>query len=234
MDEFGVLVESIGFKAHGKSAPMAKLKPKPESHFAGNTSINTPAFNDLSSLPVDELDGIFKSNLNIDKTRESQNSFGGDDIFGGPVSSSNQYGEIDLESVLNSSSNRANDSNSNLRDSVGSNAYEDLLGSQSRQSDSVDVFFGSQSRKSDSVDDLLGKLSAVFNGIGSETSAEEVAYDVGVGPHGDGYVDLTEFKLWNGVRRQRGKVTARRKSGCNCFLNLAKWDCRRRTKEAHE
>ncbi|KAK6114921.1 hypothetical protein DH2020_007190 [Rehmannia glutinosa] len=107
MDEFGVLVESIGFKAHGKSAPMAKLKPKPESHFADNTSITTPAFNDSSSLPVDELDGIFKSNLNIDKTRESQKSFGGDYIFGGPVSSSNQYGEIDFESVLNSSSNRS-------------------------------------------------------------------------------------------------------------------------------
>ncbi|KAK6132274.1 hypothetical protein DH2020_033974 [Rehmannia glutinosa] len=181
MDEFGVLVESIGFKAHGKSAPMAKLKPKSESHFAGNTSINTPVFNDLSSLPVDELDGIFKSNLNIDKTRESQNSVGGHDIFGGPVSSSNQYGEIDLESVLNSSSNRANDSNSNLRNSVGSNAYDDLLGSQSRHNDSVDDLLGSfgvsssekQDNKESGFDDLIpgfGGASPSNEGRLSETA----------------------------------------------------------------
>ncbi|KAK6114920.1 hypothetical protein DH2020_007189 [Rehmannia glutinosa] len=174
MDEFGVLVESIGFKAHGKSAPMAKLKPKPESHFADKTSINTPAFNDSSSLPVDELDGIFKSNLSIDKTRESQNSFGDDDIFGGPVSSSNRYGEIDLESVLNSSNNRANDSNSNLRNSVGSNAYDDMLGSQSRQNDSVDDLLGSfgvsssekQENKGSGFDDLIP-------GFGGASSSNE-------------------------------------------------------------
>ncbi|KAK6131524.1 hypothetical protein DH2020_034731 [Rehmannia glutinosa] len=171
---------SIGFKAHGKSAPMAKLKPKPESHFADNTSINSPAFNDSSSLPVDELDGIFKSNLNIDKTGESQNFLGGDDIFGGPVSSSNRYGEIDLESVLNSSSKRANDSNSNLRDSVGSNAYDDLLGSESRQNDSVDDLLGSfgvsssekQENKGSGFDDLIpgfGGAGSSNEGVQSKT-----------------------------------------------------------------
>ncbi|KAL3641226.1 hypothetical protein CASFOL_016194 [Castilleja foliolosa] len=117
MDEFGVLVESIGFKAHGKSAPMAKSKPKPKTHFAAN---NTEAFNDPLSLPVDELDGIFRSSLNINKTRQSQSFVGDDDIFGGGVSSSNQIGGIDLESVLNSSSN--------LRDHGGVNSYDDLLG----------------------------------------------------------------------------------------------------------
>ncbi|GFP89846.1 auxilin-related protein 2 [Phtheirospermum japonicum] len=160
MDEFGVLVESIGFKAHGKSAPMAKSKPKPKSHVAAN---NTAAFNDSSSLPVDELDGIFRSNLNIDKTRQSQSFVGDDDIFGGGVSSSNQFGGIDLESVLNSSSSKTNDSNLNFRNSGGVNGYDDLLGSQPRQSDSVDDLLGDfgvkssgyQENKASGFDDLI-------------------------------------------------------------------------------
>ncbi|KAI3460561.1 hypothetical protein Pfo_017224 [Paulownia fortunei] len=144
MDEFGVLVESIGFRAHGKSAPMAKLKPKPKSHFTAHSTVNTWLHDDSYSLPVDELDGIFRSNVNISKTRQSQNIFVDDDIFGGPVSSSNQYGGIDLESVFLSSNNRKNNSsNLDSRNSVGSNAYDDLLGSKSKQRDPVDDLFGS-------------------------------------------------------------------------------------------
>ncbi|XP_011074824.1 uncharacterized protein LOC105159449 [Sesamum indicum] len=143
MDEFGVLVESIGFRAHGKSAPMAKSKPKPKSHFTAHSTVSTSSFDDSYSLPVDELDGIFRSNVNISKTQQSQNSFGDDDIFGGPVPSSNQYGGVDLESVFSSSINRKNSSsNLNSWNSGGFDAFDDLLGSKSKQKDPVDDLFG--------------------------------------------------------------------------------------------
>ncbi|KAK4387329.1 Auxilin-related protein 1 [Sesamum angolense] len=143
MDEFGVLVESIGFRAHGKSAPMAKSKPKPKSHFTAHSTVSTSSFDDSYSLPVDELDGIFRSNVNISKTQQSQNSFGDDDIFGGPVPSSNQYGGVDLESVFSSSINRKNSSSHlNSGNSGGFDAFDDLLGSKSKQKDPVDDLFG--------------------------------------------------------------------------------------------
>ncbi|KAI3464551.1 hypothetical protein Pfo_021214 [Paulownia fortunei] len=189
MDEFGGLVESIGFKAHGKSAPMAKLKPKSKSHFTADSSINTSSLDDSSSLPVDELDGIFKSNFNINKTPQSQNFFGGDDIFGGPVSSSNQYGGIDLESVLNDSSNRTNNSNSNSKISVGSNAYDDLLGLHSKQSDSVDDFLGSfgvnssgkQENKGSGFEDLIPGFG------GARPSNKEVQSKTDLSPESNGH-----------------------------------------------
>ncbi|GFP84306.1 auxilin-related protein 2 [Phtheirospermum japonicum] len=164
MDEFGVLVESIGFRAHGKSAPMAKLKPKPKSHF---TTHNTSSFHDPSSLPIDELDGIFRSTVNISKTRQSQNAFVvDDDIFGGPVSSSNQFGGVDLESVF----------------SAGPNAYGDSQGSKSKQRDPVDDLFGSfglnasgnQAKKVAGFDDLIsgfGGASQPKNRVYSEAKS---------------------------------------------------------------
>ncbi|KAL3845502.1 hypothetical protein ACJIZ3_002905 [Penstemon smallii] len=173
MDEFGVLVESIGFRAQGKSAPMAKLKPKPKSHFIPS---NTSSFADPSSLPVDELDGIFRSSVSINKT---QNLLSDDDIFGG---SSNQHGGFDLESVLISSSknNRTNGGNLN---SVGSNGYDDLLGLNSKQGDRVDddVFgsfggnsSGKQEKKGSGFEDLIpgfggASSSPSNNGVHSKT-----------------------------------------------------------------
>ncbi|XP_073052763.1 uncharacterized protein [Primulina eburnea] len=147
MDEFGVLVQSIGFKAHGKSAPMAKSKIKHNSHFSGSSSICTSSFNDSSSLPVDELDGIFRSNVNVHKSGQPHNFFGDDDVFGGTVPGSGQYGAIDLESVLNSS-NHGN-SGGGL-DSVGFDVFED--------------FQGAKPKKIDPVDDLVGNLGV--NSIG--------------------------------------------------------------------
>ncbi|KAK6115593.1 hypothetical protein DH2020_007862 [Rehmannia glutinosa] len=76
MDEFGVLVESIGFRAHGKSAPMAKLKPKPKSHFTPHSTVHASSLDNSYSLPVDELDGIFRSN------GQSQIRDPVDDLFG--------------------------------------------------------------------------------------------------------------------------------------------------------
>ncbi|GER40315.1 chaperone DnaJ-domain superfamily protein [Striga asiatica] len=154
MDEFGVLVESIGFRAHGKSAPMAKLKPKPKSHIAPNVTANAPSYGDPYSLPVDELDGIFRSNVNISKARQSQNAFVDDNIFGGPVSSASQYGGIDLESVFSSS---------NKRNSADSYGFDDLLGSNSKMADPVDDLFGNfglsssgnQGKNDHGLDDLI-------------------------------------------------------------------------------
>ncbi|KAL0323318.1 UNVERIFIED_CONTAM: Auxilin-related protein 2 [Sesamum angustifolium] len=81
--------------------------------------------------------------LNISKTQQSQNSFGDDDIFGGPVPSSNQYGGVDLESVFSSSINRKNStSHLNSGNSGGFDAFDDLLGSKSKQKDPVDDLFG--------------------------------------------------------------------------------------------
>ncbi|KAL6522167.1 hypothetical protein OROMI_032044 [Orobanche minor] len=186
MDEFGVLVESIGFRAHGKSAPMSKLKPKPKSHFGPHTTtVDATSFGDSHSLPVDELDGIFRSNVNITKNRQSQNFFlvDDDDIFGGPVSCSNQYGGVDLESVFSSSSNKNNNSaDLGSRNSVGSDGYDDLSGSMSEQRDPVDDLIGSfgydagsnQAKKGSGLVDLIpgfGGVSPPKNRVYSEAKS---------------------------------------------------------------
>ncbi|XP_073134272.1 uncharacterized protein [Henckelia pumila] len=150
MDEFGVLVQSIGFKANGKSAPMAKSKTKPNSHFNGSSGNSTSSFNDSSSLPVDELDGIFRSNVNIHKSGQPQNLFGDDDVFGGKVSGSGQYGAIDLESVLNSSNNGNSGGGLHSGNTVGFDVFDD--------------FQGAKPKKGDPVDDLIGNFGV--NSIG--------------------------------------------------------------------
>ncbi|CAA0809967.1 Chaperone DnaJ-domain superfamily protein [Striga hermonthica] len=167
MDEFGVLVESIGFKAHGKAAPMAKSKPKPESHFAAYSSPNTPPLSDHSAFPVDELDGIFRSNLNIDKNRQSQDLLGDSDVFGANVSSSNQFGEIDLESVLSVSNNGADDGNSNLRKFAGVDDHDDMFGSRPRQGGSVGDLLGDFGMNSSGKEESKGsELDELIPGYG--------------------------------------------------------------------
>ncbi|CAA3009895.1 Hypothetical predicted protein [Olea europaea subsp. europaea] len=182
MDEFGVLVESIGFKALGKSAPMAKLKSKPNfsssnNGFSQSIGINSTTPNDSSSFVVDDLDGIFRSNASI-SNRKSHNHFDDDDIFGGHFSSTNQSGGIDLDSVFKSSSN-----SSNYKNSFGSNGHDDLLGSTPRRRDSVDDLFGNLGTKSSGLkgkkeengpqfDDLIpgfGATNPSNNGAYSDT-----------------------------------------------------------------
>ncbi|KAK4433716.1 Auxilin-related protein 2 [Sesamum alatum] len=178
MDEFGVLVESIGFRAHGKSAPMAKLKPKPKSHFTAHSTVSTSSSDDSYSLPVDELDGIFRSNVNIGKTHQSQNFFGDDDIFGGPAPSSNQYGGVDLESVFSSSNNRKNSSsNLNSGNSGDFNAFDDLLGSKSKQKDPVDDLFGNFGVSSSGKQENKGSgLDDFIPGFGGASPSKTEAY----------------------------------------------------------
>lgn len=188
MDEFGVLVESIGFRAQGKSAPMAKSKPKPKSQFTthSHTTAKTSSFDDPFSLPVDQLDGVFRSNVGVGRTSQPQNVFVDDDIFGGPVSSSHQFGGIDLETVLSGSNARKNySSNSGSKSSVGFDAYDDLLGTKSN-SIGVDDLFGSLGLNSnakpqkmvhgfDGLMPTFGEASASNTKVFSETKSFPVS-----------------------------------------------------------
>lgn len=161
MDEFGVLVESIGFKAHGKSAPMAHLKSKPKSNYSFNSGFPenigvSPANASKSSLHndsfVDDLDGIFMSKSNISsignyQSQKSQNFFDvGNDIFGAsfsdlkpPTASS---GTVDLDSVFDF------DRSSSKH---GSKRYDDLLTSTPRKKDAIDDLLGNFGSKSQSL-----------------------------------------------------------------------------------
>ncbi|XP_057773280.1 uncharacterized protein LOC130992596 isoform X2 [Salvia miltiorrhiza] len=188
MDEFGVLVESIGFRAQGKSAPMAKLKPKPKSQFTANshTPDATSSVGDPYSLPVDQLDGIFRSNVSTGRTPQSQNLLVDDDIFGGSVSSSQQFGGVDLETVLSGSKARNNYSSSS-KSPIGLSAYDDFSGYKPKPVGNVDDLLGNLGlnsnvkleKKGSGLDDLMSTFggesatntSIIFNRVFSETKS---------------------------------------------------------------
>ncbi|KAG6428752.1 hypothetical protein SASPL_106789 [Salvia splendens] len=150
MDEFGVLVESIGFRAQGKSAPMAKLKPKhkPQSAPHSHTPAAPSSIGDPYSLPVDQLDGIFRSNA-----PQSRKFFVDDDIFGGGSSNSQQFGGVDLETVLSGSNARSNYS-TNSKSPIGFDGFDD--------------FSAYKPKPVGNVDDLLGNLE-----LNSKTKLEK-------------------------------------------------------------
>ncbi|KAA8546441.1 hypothetical protein F0562_002820 [Nyssa sinensis] len=128
MDEFGVLVESIGFKTQGKSAPMADLKGRTNINNAVSRNLginlgsdNKPSSVNRSNSAYDwnsvngsfdsDLDGIFRSNNN-QKTQNYAGLDNYDDVFGGPTKSSKPLGGrgggdvgsvFDLESVFKGS-----------------------------------------------------------------------------------------------------------------------------------
>ncbi|KAI3689086.1 hypothetical protein L2E82_47034 [Cichorium intybus] len=157
MDQFGVLVESIGFKAHGKSsAPLADLKgtnkPNHNSNgFPGDIGLNADfssynrsqsSYNPNPSLNVDDLDGIFRSNSSND--RKPPNS-GFDDVFGGFHSGANG---IDLDSVFKvSKSNKYDDD-------------DDVFGLKKKSSESSSVDH-SAFKKTNSIDDLVGNFGVM-------------------------------------------------------------------------
>lgn len=151
MDQFGVLVESIGFKAHGKSsAPLADLKGTNKTNDDTNGlnaefssfSRSKSAYNSNPPLNVDDLDGIFRSNSS--KDRMPPNS-GFDDVFGGVGSGANG---IDLDSVFKVSN---------------SNSYDDdVFGLNKRASGSSSVDHYHTFNKTNPIDDLLGN----FGGMG--------------------------------------------------------------------
>ncbi|KAF5955005.1 hypothetical protein HYC85_007861 [Camellia sinensis] len=178
MDEFGVLVESIGFKSPVKSTPLADLKSKNNkisNGFPRNLGIHSgfdpkssPVYNSNSingSFNLD-LDGIFGST----RTQKGQNfvNFDGfDDVFGGPINTSKPSAGgdgFDLDSIFKGSNNFG----------VKSTVYnydddDDIFGgiarSKSLGSGNNDDVFGSiasPSKQSAQVDDLLGD----FGGMG--------------------------------------------------------------------
>ncbi|KAL0432230.1 UNVERIFIED_CONTAM: Auxilin-related protein 2 [Sesamum latifolium] len=111
------------------------------------------------------------------KTQQSQNSFGDDDIFGGPVPSSNQYGGVDLESVFSSSINRNSSGNLNSGNSGGFDAFDDLLGSKSKQKDPVDDLFGNFGVSSSGKHEKKGAgLDDFIPGFGGVSPSKTEAY----------------------------------------------------------
>ncbi|XP_052201756.1 auxilin-related protein 2-like [Diospyros lotus] len=180
MDEFGVLVESIGFKSQGKSAPMADLKSKTDvnggvsRNFAGfhakSSAVNRPKSVHKSSsangsFHSGDLDGIFQSGSN----RQQKNYDGFDDVFGGPPKPSSGDG-FDLDSFFKGSNNYGSQSSSIYNDD-----NDDLFGvmpglKSSGLAGSDDVFgsMASPSSQSVPVDDLLGDFGGM--GLGSNGS----------------------------------------------------------------
>ncbi|KAL1820236.1 hypothetical protein ACET3Z_015105 [Daucus carota] len=95
MDQFGVLVESIGFKSQNRSTPLADLKGKTHGNngFSSNLGFNSKP--SPSSVDGSGLDGFFVSN-NVSKAQ----NYDGFDVFNG----SNEY---DLDSIFKGSNNSA-------------------------------------------------------------------------------------------------------------------------------
>ncbi|XP_042056797.1 J domain-containing protein required for chloroplast accumulation response 1-like [Salvia splendens] len=175
MDEFGVLVESIGFRAQGKSTPMAKLKPKhkPQSAPHSHTPAAPSSISDPYSLPVDQLDGIFRSNA-----PPSRNFFVDDDIFGGGGSNSQQFGGVDLETVLSGSDARSNYS-TNSKSPIGFDGFDDFSRYKPKPVGNVDDLLGNLElnsntkleKKGSGMDDLMPALGGerATNRVFSET-----------------------------------------------------------------
>ncbi|KAL1561216.1 J domain-containing protein required for chloroplast accumulation response 1 [Salvia divinorum] len=180
MDEFGVLVESIGFRAQGKSAPMAKLKPKhkPQSAAHSHAPAAPSSIGDPYSLPVDQLDGIFRSNA-----PQSRNFFADDDIFGGGGgggSNSQQFGGVDLEAVLSGPNGRSGYSTSS-KSPIDFDAYDDFSGYKQKPVDNVDDLLGNLElnsnakleKKGSGLDDLMATFGgeSATNRVFSETKS---------------------------------------------------------------
>ncbi|KAL7246190.1 hypothetical protein ACSBR2_001340 [Camellia fascicularis] len=191
MDEFGVLVESIGFKSQVKSTPLADLKsknnkinngfPRYLGIHSGFDSKSSPVYNSNSingSFNLD-LDGIFRST----RTQKDQNfgNFDGfDDVFGGPINTSKPSAGgdgFDLDSIFKGSNNFG------VKSTVYNIDDDDIFGgiarSKSLGSGNYDDVFGSiasPSKQSAQVDDLLGDFGGMglrSNGSGKKSEKVE-------------------------------------------------------------
>lgn len=140
MDQFGVLVESIGFKSQSKSTPLADLKGKTNINngFPPNLDFKTKA--PSNSVGGSGLAGFFGSNNGL----KTQNSNGFDDVFGG----SNVY---DLDSVFKGSNNLG------AKPGVVDDS-DDIFGAFLGKKDSDNVFgkIPPPPKRNDFNDDLLG------------------------------------------------------------------------------
>ncbi|XP_047324940.1 auxilin-related protein 1-like isoform X2 [Impatiens glandulifera] len=157
MDEFGVLVESIGFRAGGKSAPLADLKSKTKTSSVNNLKQAYTSNSSNGSFNVD-LDGFFGSNHG----RQTQSYGGFNDIFGGSIKSSSDDG-FDFDFATK---------NSVSDDVYGSNDIFSGMPASKKPSfvDEDDVFGLNSVPKNQTapIDDLFGSF-----GLGSATNASK-------------------------------------------------------------
>ncbi|XP_024962339.1 putative tyrosine-protein phosphatase auxilin [Cynara cardunculus var. scolymus] len=197
MDQFGVLVESIGFKAHGKSsAPLADLKGTNKTNdntnglnveFSSFSRSKSP-YNSNPPLNVDDLDGIFRSDSS--KDRKPPNS-GFDDVFGGAGSGVNG---IDLDSVFKvSHSNNYDDD-------------DDVFGLNKRTSGSTSVDYYHTLNKTNPIDDLLGN----FGGMGMASNGSRNNFG-GKQANASQYDDLLGNSNGNGMKSNGLKKNSVRK-----------------------
>ncbi|CAL5417455.1 unnamed protein product [Camellia sinensis] len=168
MDEFGVLVESIGFKAQGKSTPMADLKTKTNTNNRGSRNFGINSSSDLKPTSVNQsksvytwnsttgsFDGDIHGNFRSSNNRKPGNltDFDGfDDVFGEPVKTSKPSGGdgFDLDSIFKGLNNFS------VRSSVYDDEDDDIFG----------VMPGLKSSTAVNNDDLLGNFGGM--GLGSD------------------------------------------------------------------
>ncbi|KAK1361405.1 Auxilin-related protein 2 [Heracleum sosnowskyi] len=158
MDQFGVLVESIGFKAQSKSTPLADLKGKNNGNNGFSPNLDFKAKSPSNSVDGSGFGDFFGSNNGL----KTQNSNGFDDVFGG----SNVY---DLDSVFKGSNNVG--AKSGLFDDS-----DDIFGGFSGEKDSGSTNYENVFRKippppkrNDFNDDLLGGFTDM--GLKSDTGS---------------------------------------------------------------
>lgn len=161
MDEFGVLVESIGFRAGGKSAPLADLKSEAKASLANNPKqVYSSNSSGNGSFDID-LDGFFGSNHD----RKPQNYGGFDDVFGGSMKAPPSKGGLNFDFATKKSvSGRfgPNDMFSGIPTSKSPVEDDDVFGLNSKYQSPPDDdvfgnFVGSASNTSVKVSTTVGK-----------------------------------------------------------------------------
>lgn len=148
MDQFGVLVESIGFKAQSKSTPLADLKGKTNINNGFPPNLDFKAKAQSNSVDGSGLGDFFGSNNGL----KTQNSNGFDDVFGG----SNVY---DLDSVFRASNNLGSNSGGGVD---SDDIFGAFLGKKDSGSTNYDNVFGKippPPKRNTFNDDLLGGFS---------------------------------------------------------------------------
>ncbi|KAK2967891.1 hypothetical protein RJ640_012371 [Escallonia rubra] len=150
MDQFGVLVESIGFKAQGKSAPMADLKSN--NNKSGISSNGFPL--NLGNHKPNSVDGSYDfDNLFVFHSSSEPQSSGYEDAFGGPdlnFKHSDATSVFYMDSVFKGSGDSFGDLLGNFGDmGLDSGEIKRNSGGQKGNSSKFDEF------SRDSVDDLL-------------------------------------------------------------------------------
>ncbi|CAI9115457.1 OLC1v1016361C1 [Oldenlandia corymbosa var. corymbosa] len=183
MDEFGVLVESTGFKSQ-KLTPMARLKPKPASNFSFSNGFNQSSpppsnSNVWNESFVEDLDGIFKPNNNISNSQKSQQYYDdGVDIFGGSSKTqpSGSQGNIDLDSVFGFNNDSRTNSGSKFYNETspptGSVGGDDLLGG---------FDFGNRATKKDEQNNVSNS-DDLIPGFGGSNTSPNVSKNNGIQP----------------------------------------------------